>query len=204
MQLGSQNRNQIIILAVLLVIAAFFLPGMFSHNTGTQAQSATTSTSTAAVKKPAMEGDRRQKWPPPRKGQAEASLDPALRFDLLKLGEDQVYEGGKRNIFSAEPTVVIPPVVDPGKVIVDHSHDAPPPLPPPPPIPLKFYGFATQTGQAKRVFLSSTTGDDVFVGIEGQVINRRYRIVKVNNSSVEVEDILNNNKQTLPLVSPQT
>ena len=72
------------------------------------------------------------------------------------------------------------------------------------PIPLKFYGFATQAGQPKRVFLSSTTGEDVFVGTEGQVINRRYRIVKVNNTSVEVEDILNNNKQTLPLTSPQT
>ena len=82
-----------------------------------------------------------------------------------------------------------------------------PPQPPqpqgPPPIPLKFYGFATQTGQAKRVFLASTNSDDVFVGSEGQVINRRYRIVKVSNTSVDDEDILNNNKQTIPL-TPQT
>src|SRR5690242_3172448 len=114
MQLGSQNRNQIIILAVLLVIAAFFLPGMFSHNTGTQAQSATTANTTAAVKKSAVDSDRRQKWPPPRKGQAEASLDPALRFDLLEGSEDQEYEGGKCNIFSNVCGIVIPKPVDPG------------------------------------------------------------------------------------------
>src|SRR3954470_11474156 len=31
-----------------------------------------------------------------------ASLDPTLRFDLLKSSEDVEYKGGKRNIFTAQ------------------------------------------------------------------------------------------------------
>jgi hypothetical protein len=206
MQIGSENRKQIIVLVVLAVVAAIALPyalsGGASAPTG---HPATATTATTDAKKPARNNDRGQKWPAANKLQATASLDPALRFDLLKQSEDQEYEGTKRNIFSGQPDVVIPPPVDPGILKKKHDEDLAKQGPPqPPPIPLKFYGFATQTGQPKRVFLSSTTGEDVFVGTEGQVINRRYRIVKVNNTSVEVEDILNNNKQTLPLTSPQT
>ena len=109
--------------------------------------------------------------------------------------------------FSDQPDIVIPKP-DPAFVKKQQEDEqqrlANQGPPPPPPIPLKFYGFATQAGQPKRVFLSSTSGDDVFMGTEGQVINKRYRIVKINNASVEMEDILNSNKQTLPLTSPQT
>ena len=40
------------------------------------------------------------------------------------------------------------------------------------------------------------------VGTEGQVINKRYRIVKIENAAVVVEDILNNNQQRLVLSPP--
>jgi hypothetical protein len=73
----------------------------------------------------------------------------------------------------------------------------PDPRCPPPPINLKFFGFKSEPGQPKRVFLSS--GDDVFVAGEGDLVNRRYRVIKINAGSVEIEDVLNNNKQTIPL-----
>ncbi len=207
MQIGAENRNKTIALIVLAVIAAIALPYSLSNRSNAPSTAATTTTtSTTDAKKAARNTERSsQKWPAANKLQQTASLDPALHFDLLKGSEDQQYEGTKRNIFSNQPEVVIPNPADNG---TRTPRGPEPPVnsgpPPPPPIPLKFYGFATQAGQPKRVFLSSTSGDDVFVGTEGQVINKRYRIVKINNASVEMEDILNSNKQTLPLTSPQT
>lgn len=199
MRIGGENRNQLIILGLLAVIAAFALPRMFSGSPQAAAPQpnapATTTKTTATL------AARTGKKAPPRRQLLAQSLDPSLRFDLLKQGEGQQYEGSKRNIFESHP-VDIPKPIDPG-IKPGPQTPAPPVVPVPPPIPLKFYGFATQPGQAKRVFLASTNSDDVFVGSEGQVINRRYRIVKVNNTSVDVEDILNNNRQTIPL-TPQT
>jgi hypothetical protein len=49
------------------------------------------------------------------------------------------------------------------------------------------------------VFLSK--GDDIFIAKEGQIIDRRYKIIKIGANSVEVEDVLTNNRQTLPLTA---
>ena len=73
----------------------------------------------------------------------------------------------------------------------------PPPPPPPPPINLKFFGFASKPGEPKRIFLSQ--GEDVFIAGEGDIVDRRYRILHITPSSVEVEDVLNNNRQSIPL-----
>ena len=69
--------------------------------------------------------------------------------------------------------------------------------PPPPPIHLKFFGFSNKPGEAKKIFLSQ--GEDVFIAGEGDIIDRRYRILHITPVSVEVEDVLNNNRQTIPL-----
>src|SRR5262249_24767993 len=123
------------------------------------------------------------------------SLDPTLRYDWLKASEDTEYKGSGRNIF--HPEIVVP------KVVARHVTPPPPPAPvpqgppPPPPIPLKFFGFASKPGEPKQVFLSQ--GEDVFVAREGQIIDRRYRILRITPVSVEVEDVLNNNRQEIPL-----
>jgi hypothetical protein len=62
---------------------------------------------------------------------------------------------------------------------------------------LKFYGFANKPGQPKSVFLAN--GDDIFIGREGDIVNRRYKIVRIQPTQVEIEDVLNNNRQTIPL-----
>ena len=64
---------------------------------------------------------------------------------------------------------------------------------------LKFFGFANKPGEPKKVFLSQ--GEDVFIAGEGEIVDRRYRILRIitNPASVEVEDVLNNNRQTIPL-----
>jgi len=62
---------------------------------------------------------------------------------------------------------------------------------------LKFYGFASKPGEPKRIFLSQ--GEDFFIATEGQVIDRRYKVLRISPLSVEIEDMLNNNRQSIPL-----
>jgi hypothetical protein len=129
-----------------------------------------------------------------KKATPAASLDPTLRLNLLRSTEETKYAGSARNIFQAYveiPKVVAPPVK---QAVVPTG---PPPPPPPPPINLKFFGFASKPGEPKRIFLSQ--GEDVFIAGEGDIVDRRYRILHITPSSVEVEDVLNNNRQSIPL-----
>jgi hypothetical protein len=195
MKVGTENRKEIAALAVLALVAAIVLGRMYMGKPTVSARvPVPTVTATPAIKKPTTQGRSGKKG---RKLPLVTSLDPTLRFDLLKSSEEQEYTGGKRNIFQPQaeeiPKPVAPPIKSAGPVVPA----GPPTPPPPPPIPLKFYGFASRPGEAKKIFLSN--GDDVFIGSEGEVINRRYRIVRITNSSVEIEDILNNNRQTIPL-----
>jgi len=62
---------------------------------------------------------------------------------------------------------------------------------------LKFYGFASKPGEPKRVFLSQ--GEDVFIAGEGDIVDRRYKVLRITPTQVEIEDVLNNNRQNIPL-----
>jgi hypothetical protein len=193
-KLGTENKTKTIVAVVLGVFAIFMLVRMFSGGGETPAPSGNTASprtapaeATAVPKKPAAERSKSH----PLLAQ---TLDPTLRFDLLKSSEDVTYKGSGRDIFHSEaPPPEIPKIVkqpiDPG---------TPPPAPPPPPINLKLYGYTQhKNGSAKRIFLVS--GEDIFLAKEGDIVNRRYRILKINNNSVEVEDVLTNNRQTLYL-----
>ena len=125
---------------------------------------------------------------------AARSLDPTLRYDWLKASEDTKYEGTGRNIFLAQAEIPTPVA----SAVPDKEADTgPPPPPPPPPINLKFFGFASKPGEAKKVFLSE--GEDVFIAAEGEVIDRHYKVLRISPTSVEIEDVLNNNRQSIPL-----
>ena len=71
--------------------------------------------------------------------------------------------------------------------------------PPPPPIDLKFFGTATSKNGARQAFLLH--GEDVFVASPGDVVQRRYRVISIAANSIVVEDMTNNNRQTLPLLA---
>jgi hypothetical protein len=124
-----------------------------------------------------------------------APLDPTLQVDLLKNSEGAAYKGSGRNIFEAQAAR---PVIETKVPVVVENRQKEPPAPAlPPPIPLKFFGYANKPGQPKTIFLAN--GEDVFLAKEGDIVNRRYRIVHIAPLQVEVEDVLNNNRQTIPL-----
>jgi hypothetical protein len=124
-------------------------------------------------------------------------LDPTLDLRLLAQTEQTKYSGSGRNIFVAQVDIPAPVA----SVITDNAAPmgppAPPPPPPPPPITLKFFGFANKAGEPKKVFLSQD--GDVFIAVEGDIVDRRYKVVHIGPTSVEVEDVLYNNRQNIPL-----
>jgi hypothetical protein len=126
---------------------------------------------------------------------SEPRLDPTLDLDLLRQSEQIKYAGTGRNIFVEGSEPVIPKPIRPGTP--DPAKLSTPVIPPPPPITLKFYGYASKPGEPKKIFLSQ--GDDIFVASEGDIVDRRYRILHITPTSVDVEDVLNNNRQSIPL-----
>lgn len=194
MKLGSENRNKLIIAVVLMVVAVGLL-GQWLFSSGGTSSAASISPSALSVPvgstttaRKIIHGNKPVK--------TERSLDPTLRLDLLSTSEGTKYEGKGRNIFRAEAEVIPQAKFNPMR-----SMPTPPPEPqgppPPPPIPLRFYGFASRPGEPKKIFLSQ--GDDVFIAGEGDIVDRRYKILQISPNSVEVEDVLTNNRQSLPL-----
>jgi len=193
-KLGTENRKQLIALAVLGGIALLSLAYQF-WPASTETASAPAQAASTAAAHPAMRRLPSGKMVPI----SEPRLDPTLDLNLLAQSEDIKYGGNGRNIFAAGSLPTIPTPKHSGAK--DHDQQAeihmPPPVPPPPPINLKFFGFANKPGEAKRVFL--VQGEDVFIAGEGDIVDRRYRVLRISNTAVEMEDVLNNNRQSIPL-----
>lgn len=189
MELGIKNRREVIALAVLGVVALFTLGRALwpaAPSPGSAVKIASTGTPKPNVRRTAS--GKFVKVTEPR-------LDPTLDLDLLRQTEQIKYAGTARNIFVAgslpiEAVKRNPALDHPGPVV-------PPPPPPPPPINLKFFGFASNTGGPKKIFLSS--GEDIFIATEGDIVNRRYRVLHISPTAVDIEDVLNNNRQSIPL-----
>ena len=129
------------------------------------------------------------------------NLDPTLQLKLLASSEQITYEGSGRNIFvSQAEDILIPKALAPGHTDPNEKLglQGPPPVPPPPPIPLKFFGFASRPGEAKKIFLSKD--QDVFIAGEGEIVDRRYKVVHISAASVEIQDLVGSGPpQTIPL-----
>lgn len=134
-------------------------------------------------------------------GTTSAQLDPTLKMGPMLVTEKLVYSGSGRNIFStASAPIEIPkPIASARPKPVVPVYTPPPGPPPPPPIDLKFFGTATSANGKRQAFLLH--GQDVFLASEGDIVQRRYRVVGVMASSILVEDMPNNNRQTLPLIA---
>jgi hypothetical protein len=190
-QLGFDNKKKAVWAAVLGVIAVlafgyFVMPFL----TGSSAPS---SSAEAAAPMVAPRTSSHGLAKPSKKTRTE-SLDPTLRLDLLAASEKTLYEGKGRNIFMSQAEdVVIPKPIAPGTPDEEH-----PPPPQAAPIPLKFYGFASSPGEPKKIFLK--LGEDVFVAGEGEIVDRRYKVIHISPNSVEIQDVVNSGPpQNIPL-----
>ena len=190
MQLGLENKKQmtwaIVLGAVALIVCAYELIPLIagSSEPASSAQAASPLAPRPATGKTGAKGSGK-----PGKQPVGENLDPTLRLDLLASSEKTQYEGAGRNIFVSQreevdiPKPVAPVNTDPGPPAY-----VPPVVTPPPPIPLKFYGFANSPGEPKKVFLKN--GDDVFVAGEGEIVDRRYKVIRISATSVEIQDMV--------------
>jgi len=139
-----------------------------------------------------------------------SSVDPTLHLDELAKLKSVTVEAGARSLFEilAAPPPSVALVKEPLKIPVVPQFVGPvqprpvepPPEPKAPPIPLKFYGFVNKTkaGDKRAFFLD---GEEIVIASEGDMIKRRYKIVRIGINSAVVEDtqFKSNNQQTLPL-----
>jgi hypothetical protein len=130
-----------------------------------------------------------------------SSLDPTLDESAMLRTEGLVYAGTGRNIFSmtsVAAAVALPKVVPnprPGPVVQQPVvQQGPPPLPP---INLKFFGTEQRSNAPLQAFLSH--GDDIYLASQGDIVARIYKILKITERNIQVEDLSNQNTQTLPL-----
>lgn len=191
MQAGTENKNKVRA-AVALGVVALLLVG-YEFLGSSSSSSASSPPAAAAPPKPAAR--RATSKSGKRTVTLDSRLDPTLDLSTLAATEQMKYSGTGRNIFVATAEPIPQPRV---AVRTDNPAPAPPPgPPPPPPINLKFFGFASKPGEAKRIFLSQ--GEDVFIAGEGDIVNRRYKVLHIGANSVDIEDVLYNNRQSIPL-----
>jgi hypothetical protein len=197
MKIGTEDKKKLTILAVVVPLGlacAFYIYNELAvPDTPTPVAAPVVATAPALVRsKPQSAGSQAPL----------TQLDPTLKMGPMLVTEALVYSGGGRNIFSATSVpVAIPTAIAPARPkVVAAPVYVPTGPPPPPPIDLKFFGTATsKNGGARQAFLLH--GEDVFVASAGDVVQRRYRIVSVAANSIVVEDLTNNNRQTLPLLA---
>lgn len=135
----------------------------------------------------------------------KTSLDPTLDETAMLRTERLVYSGAGRNIFSlvyTPPAATIPKVTPPVRptpppVPGPPRQSGPPPLPP---IPLKFFGtIGAGRGSSAPLRAFLLNGDDVYLASQGDIVAHKFKIDAINPANIQVEDLTNHNKQTLPL-----
>ena len=138
-------------------------------------------------------------------GTSSAALDPTLHMQAMLVTESVAYNGSGRNIFaapgsvSAAPLAAIPKPIAPVRTSYAPASTQPSGPPQPPPIDLKFFGTSTNQAGRRQAFLLH--GDDVFLAADGEIVQRKYKVITVGPRSIQIEDLTNNNKQTLPLIT---
>lgn len=126
--------------------------------------------------------------------------NPSLRLDLLAEISKLDYAGMQRNIFNATP---LPPPEDkrptPPPVVEQGPPQPTQPVPDAPMVPpFKFYGYVvdSRSGHRRGFF---TNGDDIWVVSVGETVQRRFKVLSLNNTRAEVEETASGKRATLQL-----
>jgi hypothetical protein len=75
----------------------------------------------------------------------------------------------------------------------------PPGPPAPPPITLKFIGIVEAPAKARKLAVLSDSAGHVFQGAEGDLVEGRYRIVRIGVESIEMSYLDGRGRQTIRL-----
>ena len=181
----TKQKRQLALLGALVVVGAlvYVVPPMLNQpaETGAPPSNRAAGTNAAAPEAPVVDLDLerlgREREPLP-----EANRDP-FRFRPREAPPAPRTEARS----SPRPEDLLPPVPS-----------GPPPPPPPPPIPVKFIGLVELRGGTRVAAFSDTRGN-TFSGKEGDIIEGRYRLLRISADSVELAYLDGRGRQTIRL-----
>jgi hypothetical protein len=144
-------------------------------------------------------------------------VDPTLRTDLLEAVRSVEFTNVDRNIFEfttrkrveAPPSAAEVARATALQQAAEREAAAPAPVQPPAPqtpraprLSWRYYGFANADAAGeKRAFLLD--GTDVLIGSEGDVFKNRYKIVRIGQTQIVIEDMQFHSEQELALEAPR-
>jgi hypothetical protein len=150
---------------------------------------------------PAPSSNTRQAQTRVAQNEAAAVATPDVHLDALD-AERAKPEAGERDLFrfrtKAAPAPPPSAVTRPTAPAVA-ALPVPTGPPPPPPIPLKFIGLVEVTTQSKKIAILSDGRNVPYYGREGDIIEGRYRILKIGVESVELAYVDGRGRQTIRL-----
>ncbi len=145
-------------------------------------------------------------------GGAESDTAGAAAVVDLRLGDLRApvpeIAAAERNPFRFKtgeaPMGAAPAVAGPAKDLPKDASETAGPAPPPgpsapPPILLKFVGLVESTEASERVAVLSDSKGNVFYGKEGDIIDGRYRVLKIGVESAELAYVDGRGRQAMRL-----
>lgn len=176
--MGRKQRRLAVLLGVLVVgVVAVFVAKQAAGPTGATSYSRTAGRSRS----------------PGTAAQEVSAPAVDVKLEALAAPRPEPIDEG-RSPFRFQPKAPPPPPpgppgrtgATPNRGGTDPPEPTGPTVPPPPPIPLKFIGVLDAPGGGKYAVLTDGRGA-VIHGREGEVVEGRYRIVKIGVESIEME-----------------
>ena len=131
-----------------------------------------------------------------RESSAPTLTAPDVHLQALRSGTSPPETPLARDLFRFKPKAAPPRVTQAARP----EPVAPPPPAPsgPPPIPMKFIGLVEAPQQAQKIAILSD-GRGIYQGREGDIIEGRYRILRIGVESVDMAYVDGGGRQTIRL-----
>jgi hypothetical protein len=181
--MGTERRRLLLLGALVLVLAG----AIYQFWPSTSAGPAATSNSQA-----------RARTAPPA---ASAPATPEVHLQALD-AERAKPETNSRNLFryKTKPPPPPPPVqARPVQPVAPPAPVAPSGPPPPAPITLKFIGLVETAEHTQKIAILSDGRNVPYYGREGDIIEGRYRILKIGVESIDIAYVDGRGRQTIRL-----
>jgi len=188
--MATERRRQQLMLGALVVILLIAIYRMWPVTSATPA--------TTSNRQGQSSGPRAQST------QAAGSDGPDVHLEALQ-GERPKPGSADRDLFRYKPKAPPPPPLVPPRPtqptapVTPAVPTGPPPPPPVPPITLKFIGVMELPTQARKIAVLSDGRGAPFYGKEGEIVDGRYRILKIGVESIDIAYADGRGRQTIRL-----
>lgn len=205
----DRQKKQLLILCVLLGVLAFSLYRLLFSTVTTQGGLQLTTSSTTSSGLPLDLKDIYLSKGPKKTGNKKEisfqEVDPSLHLEKLT-DFNPGTPLNARNMFSVAASPNIPALNTGSDSSGAGRQDAgssvnPNPAPVRPPaviINLKFYGTKTDLADRKRHGFFAD-GDEVYLASEGDLVASRYRVIRIGDSSAEIEEVSSKTRRQISL-----